>query len=314
MLNFDKLFDVYPEARNMSGTILALIKMVPKIDDIIKQGMDLMGEVEMGDGKEYGHRVVSTKKDRELQRLILNCLSQGFPESFFITEEKVENHQFRVVCEEELSSLHEYALVWGVDPLDGSAHFWHGLWEWSISVGVMERGVHRGGMIYGPRVNGGVCVIGEREKGVFLIEDGGDTVQRVRTSTLAFSESVLFVGVDFAWNSAFNNFINEAAKEAFVTRAVGSCALGLASVAAGKVGAFVQPVQKSWDWFAGFPLVEEAGGKFQFYHYRDGSSIMLLDKPDDLAYISSNPDVGFIAGNPEMVRKLTDLLVQNYSI
>jgi myo-inositol-1(or 4)-monophosphatase len=311
-MNFEKLLKVYPEANNLNSHIIALMDMVSLVDTVFHRASDTVGRVSIEEKTEYGQRVVHLDTEPRRQDLIIEFLLKKFPEARFIAEEKTR-YIANMVPEEMLGSLNHYGLVYGVDPLDGKASYQCGLYEWSISVGVMESGAHIGGIIYSPRVNGGMCVLGESGKGVFLLEEDGNSVQKVRVFSRDFRESALLTGVDFAWQSSFNTFVNLSAKKALVAKSVGSCALGLACVAAGKASALVQPVQKPWAWFAGYPLVEEAGGKVQFYHYRDGF-IVPLEKPDPLAYRGVKPNAGLIAGNPEIVEILTELLKDYYNL
>jgi len=120
----------------------------------------------------------------------------------------------------------------------------------------------------------------------------------------------MFSGVGLDYLSDYNRFVNHMTHVVLMNKSVGSCALGLAAVAAGRADALVQPAQRPYDWFAGYPLVEEAGGKVQFYHYRDGA-IVALDKPDLPSYMN-RLETAFIAGRPDMVDWLFELLVREW--
>ena len=155
-----------------------------------------------------------------------------------------------------------------------------------------------------------MLIAGEKGKGVFLSEAGRKPC-RVRVSSRTAKEAVIYLGCDFHWLPGFTAFEKSFAKTVNRTKSIGSCAVGLTAVAAGKVDVVVQPVQKPWDWFAGYPLVEEAGGKFQFYHYREGR-IEPIFKPDIAGYTPARPNLAFVAGNPKLVDWLFDLLLANY--
>lgn len=264
-----------------------------------------------GDAGEREFQLV-TKGDVWMQEQILLGLSKHFPEANFIVEEKVKNLRINIIQSSDLSLVHEADLLYGVDPIDGTNQFYPGLWEWSISVGVMVRGRHLGGVIFAPAIFGGAMVAGERGKGVFLAENGGFNVSRVCLVSPEKGKGILYTGVGLTFLPQYNSFVNSAAKELPPFKSVGSCALGLAFVAAGRIHAMIQSAQRPYDWFAGYPLVEEAGGKFQFYHYR-GGNIVPLDKPDILSYDPGGLHTAFIAGDSKLVDWLFELLLRHWN-
>lgn len=262
----------------------------------------------------YNHPVVVSEADLFAQRSILTHLGNEFPSAHFLAEEKPgtagEDNKFSTMILNAGSLVRmSQGITFGVDPIDGSSQFNNLLWEWAVSVGVMVDGSHLGGVISAPALRGGIMVYGERDKGVFLAEYG--KCIPVKVSQRAFKNSLIYTGSDIAFLGNFNKFVTIFAQKVLTTRGIGSCAVGLAAVAAGRVDALIQPVQKPWDWFAGYPLVEEAGGKFQFYHYRRGK-IEPLTTPDLASYSSVFPNVAFIAGNHDIVDWLFGFLLDYY--
>jgi myo-inositol-1(or 4)-monophosphatase len=259
----------------------------------------------------YSHSASSTSADALSQMLILRGLRIKFPNAHILTEEKPgsEDHRSNLITLDRLDKMMT-GTTFGVDPIDGTSEFKNGLYEWALSIGVMQDGVHTGGAIYAPAIRGSVLVAGERGRGVFLSE-AGKKLRKVRVSSRTAKEVVIYIGCDFHWLEGFNAFGKSFAKVVNRTKSTGSCAVGLAMVFAGKVDVSIPTVQKPWDWFAGYPLVEEAGGKFQFYHYREGK-IEPLAKPDLAGYTPDRPNLAFIAGNPKLVDWLFELLLTNY--
>lgn len=276
------------------------------------EGGKSLCEVNLKSGDE-GERAVQlvTRGDKWAQSRICLSLLGKFPEARFIIEEKMEGFQVDTIQRDNLSLVHEADLVFIVDPIDGTNQFYPGLWEWSVSIGVMVKGKHIGGVIFAPAVLGGALIVGERGRGVFLAEKGGFEVGRVFITSPEKEKKVLYTGAGLAFLPNYNGFTNAAARELPVFKSVGSCALGLAFVAAGRINAMIQPAQRPYDWGAGYPLVEEAGGEFRFYHYRDGN-IVLLDGPDFLSYDPGGLRTAFMAGDPKMVDWLFELLLQNW--
>ncbi|OGZ69841.1 MAG: hypothetical protein A3D44_03000 [Candidatus Staskawiczbacteria bacterium RIFCSPHIGHO2_02_FULL_42_22] len=257
-----------------------------------------------------GHHAIVIEGDTFSQTLGLQILAHAGGK--FLTEEKQDKGvvaESRLITQEGFASVMEEELVWIFDPLDGSSFKNRQLPEWSVSLGVVSMGNHIGGAIFTPEIFGGFGVLGERTKGVMIYEQGN-----FRSASNMLSQqrkkSVVFMGLDTYFVSGFSHFVREMAV-AIQTTSSTSCALGLAYLVAGKIDALVQPVQAPWDWAAGYPLVEEVGGKFQFFHYRDGS-ITALARPDVKSYDPVWRNTAFIAGEPDIVDWLFDLLQQNW--
>lgn len=276
------------------------------------------GRIKKGDAN-LAHHAIVTAADRDAQKAIFKKLHAQFPNAFFIMEEKIDKYNAKVITNESLSQILENgSLTFGIDPLDGTSQFKNKLYEWSISVGVMKNGKHTGGAIISRGVLNGITVIGEKTKGVYCIEESDlvtfeKKISEIRVSNREPKNSMVYIGVDPFFMPAYNRFKNKAGKVCRTMNSVGSCALGLALVAAGRVDALVQPVQSCWDWFAGYPLVEEAGGKFLFYHYRNGKPV-IMEKPDIASYDLVERNTAFIAGNPKLVNLLWELLEKNWIV
>ena len=87
----------------------------------------------------------------------------------------------------------------------------------------------------------------------------------------------------------------------------GSCALGMALVAAGRASALVQPPQSPWDWAAGRLLVEEAGGQVLFFELKNGN-VVTVESVTAVHYDQNKRSVGFVAGESTLVRQIMDCL------
>lgn len=260
-----------------------------------------------------GHHAIVTAGDLVSERYILDTITRSYPGSYFITEEKkAEGYENRIVTQDNLGEILEHLLIFGVDPIDGSSQFERGLYEWSISVGVMRKGEHIGGAIFAPEVKGGLLVAGERSLGTFLFEASGSVKECVIEDRPVKDRLIVF-GPDIFFMKQYRKFMVSASEQVRTTNGTGSCALTLALVATGQIDSLVQPVQSPWDWFTGYPLVEEAGGKVIFYHYRDGSPVR-IEKPDLLSYSPVQRNVAFIAGSPNTAEWLWEELLRTWEI
>lgn len=128
-------------------------------------------------------------------------------------------------------------------------------------------------------------------------------------------KSTVLLGVDVHKRSQFMRFANVVANAVETAITAGSCALGVATVVAGKAEAIVQPHQWPWDWATAATLVPVAGGKVIWYHYRSGQLVQLAE-PDLPAYSRTNRTdrggLGFIAGCPDIVDWLWQRLQENW--
>lgn len=144
---------------------------------------------------------------------------------------------------------------WIVDPLDGTMNYAHGLPCYCVSIALENSRRIVAGTIFDPWLE--ECYTAEAGEGAFL------NGTRITTSqTRQLSQAV--VAVSFPSQVTrdareIHNFI-EAMVSCRGVRRLGSAALSLAYVAAGRFDAFWATETKIWDVAAGVVLVEEAGG------------------------------------------------------
>ncbi len=190
---------------------------------------------------------VVTDCDYAAEKLIVDMLSKQFP-----------THSF--LCEEGGQSPHtEGSIRWIIDPLDGTVNFAHGIPLFCVSIAACLGEEILAGAIYAPmteemffaEVNGGAYLNGQRLK--------------VSSQESLFSA---YVGTSLSFNlhkdpTQSIALFSRLAHFGFPIRALGSTALNLGYIAAGKLDAYWSQSGSvnSWDAAAGKLLVEEAGGK-----------------------------------------------------
>lgn len=264
---------------------------------------------EKGD-EHVGHHAIVMPADKLVQSYLLRTLGYRFPDANFITEEKLDKppiRKERILTDATLNRMRS-GVTFGIDPIDGSSTRARKLYEYGHSVGVALEDELIGGSIDCPRV--GIQVVGETGIGAWFREDKGQW-QKAVVQNLPVGDRYIMYGPDITFMPQFNTFVNEFSRQVRTTTINGSCVLGLALLAAGKIDAFIQPVQCPWDYFAGAPIVHAAGGVVQFYHYRSGK-ITLVTKPGIADFSPSKRALGFIAGHPKVVRWLIRLLRENW--
>ena len=223
-----------------------------------------------GVATEYkGSADIVTVADRTAEKLIRAQLAEVFPDHGIYGEEGTRdrlNSEFR----------------WYVDPLDGTTNFAHGLPQFCVSMGLEQRkpglaetedGILVAGVIYDPMRD--ELFTAERGSGAWL---NGRQIHVSAIATLA--ESLIATGFPSQKRHQTPNmhFYHEFTLRSHGVRRIGSAALDLAWVAAGRLEAFWEFNLNPWDTAAGILILEEAGGKitdFNGEHYKLDSKEVL---------------------------------------
>ena len=147
------------------------------------------------------------------------------------------------------------AIIWVLDPIDGTACFVNGMFSWCISIAVVVDGVPSIGVVFDPNANELFqAVIG----GAAFVND-----QRIHVKDVAdFKGGVL--GVGFSHRSQpeeFTPFMHTLLSSGGMFIRNGSGALMLCYVAAGRLIGYYEPHINSWDCLAAIVIVEAAGGR-----------------------------------------------------
>ncbi len=197
--------------------------------------------------REKGARDLVTAADLAAQKLIFQRIAQDFGSDELLGEEDAGG---RVG-----PKIGSSPALWVVDPLDGTTNFVHGLPHYCVSIGWLAHGIPQLGVIYDPHRDELFAAVAGH--GAFL----GN--QRLEVSNIRRLESAL-VAVSFAAQVARGgpevaDFLGLLGSAQAVRR-LGSAALNLAYLAAGRFDAYWARNGKLWDVAAGVLLVAEAGG------------------------------------------------------
>ncbi len=208
-----------------------------------------------------------TEYDRRSESFIVAALRQAFPD--------------HAVHGEEGSRANAGAdYEWLIDPIDGTTNFAHGLPIYSVVLALLHRGEPVVGVIYDPtRDELFTAVKGE---GAFLNN------RRLQVSKRQpLSRALLVTGFPYNIRTNPENNLARFCHFAVRTRAVrrlGSAALDLAYVAAGRLDGYWESWLNPWDIAAGVLMVREAGGRVTDY----------ADQPMPIPHLGSVASNGLI--------------------
>ncbi|TPJ68845.1 inositol monophosphatase family protein [Mesorhizobium sp. B2-7-1] len=185
-----------------------------------------------------------SQADRKAEEIVFTELSKARPGYAFLMEE-------RGAVEGE-DAQHR----WIVDPLDGTTNFLHGIPIFSVSIALERQGQVVAGVVYNPAMD--ELYTAERGGGAFMND------RRLRVAGRSkLTAAVIGCGVPHLGRGQHGNFLIELRNvmaEVSGVRRLGSAALDLAYVAAGRMDGFWETGLSSWDIAAGMLLVREAGG------------------------------------------------------
>lgn len=207
----------------------------------LKQSVGKIKQIDRKLGQETN---LVTEIDRKAESMIVERIKKRYPQHGFLGEEFGES-----------DGQSEYK--WIIDPLDGTTNFTHGLPIFCVSIGLEVNGELRLGVVYDPNLDELFAV--EKGKGAYLNN------RRLHVSaTSRLRESLLVTGFPYDIRTRtdsilvhFENFL----KEAQAVRRLGSAALDLCYVAAGRFDGYWENSLNPWDMAAGVLMVQEAGGK-----------------------------------------------------
>lgn len=185
-----------------------------------------------------------TYVDKTAEATIVSALKDLIPDSGFIAEEGTAtytNERFK----------------WFVDPLDGTTNFIHGITPHSVSIALMEEDKLVLGVVY--EVGADETFYAWKDSPAFL--NGNE----IKVSTAAKSVDTLiatgFPYYDFDRMDDYIEAVKHLMQNTRGIRRLGSAAVDLAYVAAGRFDAFFEHALHAWDVAAGAFILQQAGGK-----------------------------------------------------
>ncbi|HJS18683.1 MAG TPA: inositol monophosphatase family protein [Anaerolineales bacterium] len=183
-----------------------------------------------------------TEVDHQSEAFLLGEVQSKFPDHHIFTEESGI-----------IQGNDEH--IWFIDPLDGTVNYAHHIPIFTVSIAYASQGVLVLGAVYDPMRD--EMYTAEHGKGAYL---NGRSLHASAATEL--QRSLLVTGFPYdAWDTEQDNFANfiHFAKRSQGVRRLGSAALDLCYVAAGRFDGFWEISLKPWDVAAGGLICEEAG-------------------------------------------------------
>lgn len=185
-----------------------------------------------------------TEADTASEKAIFEVIRKHYPTHFILSEESGEMHQ-------------ESEYKWIIDPIDGTVNFAQGIPVCCVSIAVEKNGEIIMGAVFNPFMN--ELYFAEKGKGATL---NGESIKVTQKADL--NKACIATGFPYNYVESENDpltSIGKFIKSGISVRRLGSAALDLCWVAAGRLDAYYEHKIHSWDGAAGYIIVKEAGGK-----------------------------------------------------
>ncbi len=203
--------------------------------------------------RKHAHDYVSYV-DKGSERMIVEALKALLPEAGFITEEGLASHS-------------DEQMLWVVDPLDGTTNFIHGFPPYAVSIALTRGREILIGVVY--EVCADECFYAWQGGGAFV--EVGDECEPLHVGKSEIGDALLCLQLPYnsdAYKPVIKKLIERFYGNVGSIRMIGSAAMALCYVAAGRLDAYAERYIGQWDYMAGALIVMEAGGRVTDY---DGS-------------------------------------------
>lgn len=223
--------------------------------------------------KEKAANDIVTQADLASEKTIIATIQKAYPDHGILAEEDYSlsknsnNNTATKLNKSANTDYSKYKYIWIVDPLDGTINFSHRQPIYSVSIALFKTsskeksrnfdylsGEIVTGVIYAPAMN--EIFYAQKGKGAFL---NGKKIQV--SAVKNFHKALTVTGFPPTHKEKVLPHFKVMLKNSQAVRRLGSAALDLCWVAAGRFDLFWEFGLKPWDVAAGSLIVSEAGGK-----------------------------------------------------
>jgi myo-inositol-1(or 4)-monophosphatase len=190
-----------------------------------------------------GDRNLATDVDQAAEKLIVDIISESFPDHALLGEEATDR-----------KSDSDY--LWIIDPLDGTHNFIRGINIFGVSIGLWHRDDFVAGVVYMP--NDQELYYAAKGEGAFK---NGNPISV--TSTAVLKEASCSFDSSLRYSpDVMLKVLGEVSANCFNVRMLGSSARLLTYVAEGTLDFAIEFYDRPWDFAGSVCLIREAGGVF----------------------------------------------------
>jgi len=212
-----------------------------------------------------GKNNLVTEADKISEEKLVNFISKNFPD-------------FGIIAEEGHSINNNSPYQFLIDPLDGTTNFAHKYPFYSVSIGLLKKGIPILGIVYAPHFE--EMFYAGKGLGAYL---NGKQISVSKTKSV--KDSLLVTGFAYQLEKYDNlEYFKKIIKKARGVRRDGSAALDFSYVACGRFDGFWELGLHPWDQAAGAIILNEAGGKITKFSENKWS-------PYDTELIASNSKI-----------------------
>lgn len=228
--------------------------LIEKTTDIVRRAGELMKPENVEITQKGNASNFVTSADINVQEFLKKELLELIPGSAFVGEEE-DGAALIASDSDEENPKQKIEYIWVVDPIDGTSNFIRDIGMSAISVGLLKWGEPYAGVVYQPYRNE-----------MFWAVDGQGAYlngKRIHVSDRDFKHGHLCSAMstynkDYA--PACFHIIEKVYADCDDLRRLGSAAVELAYLAAGRVELYFEIRLFPWDVAAGIVLIKEAGG------------------------------------------------------
>lgn len=225
--------------------------------------------------RKHAHDYVSYV-DKGSEQLIVSRLRELLPEGGFITEEGTTKDDVG----DRKDDVSGY--TWVVDPLDGTTNFIHGFAPYAVSIALCKGREIIVGVVY--EIVSDECFYAWKGGGAWVDvgrkkDDTGR--ERLHVGKSEMNDALLCLQLPYnsdAYKPVIEWLIDHFYGNVGSIRMMGSAAIALCYVAAGRLDAYAERYIGQWDYMAGALIVEEAGGCVTNYagedYFMEGDSVV----------------------------------------
>ncbi len=229
--------------------------------------------------REKGPRDLVSQADLAAQEAIREVICKSFPDHDFLSEEDAADRRSKG---QSPIPARRSDYRWIVDPLDGTTNYVHGLPGYAVSIALQRGNTIELGVVFDPLTE--ECFVAERGMGAKLngksLKSSGCREINKALIAVSFSPHV-------TRDSPEIRRFTEILLASQSVRRMGSAALNLCYVAAGRLDGYLATSVSIWDIAAGLLMVTEAQGSIAGL---DGNALD-LERPELLA-AASEPLLG----------------------